>query len=566
MPAVLLQRLKHSRVAIYILCTRYIVVIHSLNLEKYMTGLDVLKTLFIKGKVSRREFIAQAAALGATAAFSQSFLAKQVFAETSEPKRGGRLRIGISGGSTTDSLDPATTTDMMNQIIINGQLGNNLVEINHKSEPIPELAESWESSPDAKVWNFKLRKGVEFHNGKTMDADDVIHSINHHRGEETKSAAKVIVDSIEEIRKDDKDSVTFVLKSGNADFPFSLSDYHLIIASAESDFTDGVFTGGYILQTYEPGVRCFTTRNPNYFKSDRAFFDEVETLGINDVNARTNALKTGQIDVMNRCELKTVHLLKRMKDINVLRQDGFKHYTFAMQCDEAPYDNNDVRLALKYAVDREQMLKTILRGYGSLGNDHPISPANRYYAADLPQRTYDPDKAKFHLKKAGLASNTFNFHTAEAAFVGATDAAALYKENAAKAGINIEIVREPNDGYWSNVWMKKPWCAVFWGGRPTEDMMFSTAYAEDAAWNDTSWKNKRFNELLIKARAELDETKRRAMYVEMQSIVRDDGGVVVPMFAADLAATSTNIGHGPSVPTGSLTDSEHRRDGGLHPD
>lgn len=510
-----------------------------------MVGVGFLQKLFVEGKISRREFIAQAAALGATAAFSQSFLASNVFAASSQPRRGGRLRIGISGGSTTDSIDPAASTDMMNQILINGQLGNSLVEIDHNNKPIPELAESWDSSPDAKIWNFKLRKGVEFHNGKTMDADDVIHSINHHRGEDTKSAAKVLVDSIIEIKKDDKYSISFVLESGNADFPFSLSDYHLIIAPVTSDFQDGIFSGGYILQKYQPGVRAFTTRNPNYFKSDRAFFDEIETLGINDVNARTNALKTGQIDVMNRCELKTVHLLKKTKGIQVLRQDGFKHYTFAMQCDTAPYDNNDVRLALKYGVDREQLLKTILRGYGSLGNDHPISSANRYHASELPQRQFDPDKARFHLKKAGMEDATFAFHTAEAAFVGAIDAAVVYKENAAQAGINIDVVREPNDGYWSNVWMKKPWCAVFWGGRPTEDMMFSTAYAADAAWNDTSWQHKRFNELLIQARAELDETKRRAMYVEMQSIVRDDGGVVVPMFAAEMAATSDKIGHGP---------------------
>ncbi len=510
-----------------------------------MIGLELLQKMFSEGTVSRREFLAQVAALGATAAISQSFLATQAFAGSSTPRQGGRLRIGISGGSTTDSIDPATSTDMMNQIIINGQLGNSLVEIDHENKPIPELAESWDSSPDAKIWHFKLRKGVEFHNGKTMDADDVIHSLNHHRGEDTKSAAKVIVDSIEEIKKDDKYSITFVLKSANADFPFLLSDYHLIIAPANSDFTDGIFSGGYILKKYEPGVRAFTTKNPNYFKSDRAFFDEVETIGINDVNARTNALKTGQIDMMNRCELKTVHLLKRTKGIQVIRQNGFKHYTFAMQCNQSPYDNNDVRLALKYGVDRELMLKTILRGYGSIGNDHPISTANRYHAAELPQRGYDPDKAKFHLKKAGISSNSFDFHTAEAAFVGAIDAAVIYKEAAAKAGININVVREPNDGYWSNVWMKKPWCAVFWGGRPTEDMMFSTAYAADAAWNDTSWKNKRFNELLIGARAELDEAKRRTMYVEMQKIVHDDGGVVVPMFAADLSATSDNIAHGP---------------------
>lgn len=508
-----------------------------------MIRLEELKRMFWAGKMTRRDFITRAAALGATAALSQSIFSTPAFAQAAQPRRGGRLRIGISGGSTTDIIDPAATTDMMNQIIINGQLGNNLVEIDHENNPIPELAESWDSSPDAKIWNFKLRKGVEFHNGKTMDADDVIYSLNHHRGKDSKSAAKVIVDSIVDIKKEDKHTITFVLKSGNADFPYLLSDYHLIISPTTSDFTDGIFSGGYILKEYEPGVRGFTTRNPNYFKSDRAFFDEVETIGINDVNARTNALKTGQIDIMNRCELKTVHFLKKTKGIQVLRQNGYKHYTFAMQCNQAPYDNNDVRLALKYGVDREQMLKTILRGYGSIGNDHPISTANRYHASELPQRQFDPDKAKFHLKKAGLTDATFRFHTAEAAFIGAVDAGAMYKESAAKAGINIDIVREPNDGYWSNVWMKKPWCAVFWGGRPTEDMMFSTAYAADAAWNDTSWQHKRFNELLVGARAELDQPKRRAMYVEMQSIVRDEGGVVVPMFAADLAATSDKIGH-----------------------
>jgi peptide/nickel transport system substrate-binding protein len=439
---------------------------------------------------------------------------------------------------------PATITDTMMKLINKGQIRNNLVEIDNKSQPIPELAESWEPSPDAKQWVFKLRKGVEFHNGKTMDAEDVIYSINHHRGEKTKSAAKGIVDPIADIKADGKDTVIFVLKGGNADFPYILSDYHLTISPAGDKFLGGVGTGAYILKDYEPGVRCFAVRNPNYFKENRAYFDEVETLGIADVNARTNALKTGEIDVMNRCELKTVHLLKRMPGIQVMQQNGTKHYTYAMLVDNAPYDNNDVRLALKYAIDREQQLKTILRGYGVIGNDHPISPANRYHASELPQRQYDPDKAKFHLKKAGLKDAIFRLHAADAAFEGAVDAGVLYKENASKAGVNIEIVREPNDGYWSNVWMKKPWCAVFWSGRPTEDMMFSTAYAEDASWNDTHWKNKRFNELLVTARAELDEKKRREMYVEMQRLVSDDGGVVVPMFAADLSAATDKIKHG----------------------
>ncbi len=500
-----------------------------------------LERLAKQGKLNRRAFLKASAALGISASLGPMLMPGRAHAST--PNRGGRLRIGLSGGSTTDVLDPGQITDVMMQVLVYGTLGNSLVEIDVDGQPAPELAESWESTPDARVWTFKLRKGVEFHNGKTMDADDVIYSIDHHRKADSKSSAKAIVKAIKNIKKDGKDTVIFELESANADFPFIMSDYHLVIGPKDVDFNKGIFTGGYKIETFEPGVRAFATRNANYFKSDRAWFDEIEMLGISDVNARTNALKTGQIDVMNRCELKTVHLLARTPGIAVMRQDGYKYYTFAMRTDTPPYDHNEVRLALKFAVDREQMVKTILRGYGTVGNDHPIAKANRYYASELPQRHYDPDKAKFHLKKAGVDVSTFKFHTAEAAFVGAVDAGVLYREQAAKAGITIDVVREPNDGYWSNVWMKKPFCAVFWSGRPTEDMMFSTAYAKGAAWNDTYWDNKRFNELLVAARAELDEKKRRAMYVEMQRLVRDEGGVVVPMFSADLSASSDKVEH-----------------------
>lgn len=506
-----------------------------------MNRMKDLEWMLKAGKISRREFIAIASALGVSAALPTGLLPGIV--QAAEPKRGGRLRLGLNGGATSDNLDPGIQLAMMPQTLVYGTLANSLVEIDADGQPVPELAESWESTPDAKKWIFKLRKGVEFHNGKTMDADDVIYSLNWHRKEGTKSAAKALVEPIVNMTKEDKYTLVFEMQDGNADFPYTLSDYHLVIGPKDTDLANGVFTGGYILKDFEPGVRAFAIRNPNYFKSDRAWFDEVEIIGINDVNARTNALKTGQIDVMNRCDLKTVHLFKRMPGIEVMRQDGFKHFTFAMRTDTAPFDNNDVRLALKYAIDREQLVKTILQGYGRVGNDHPISVANRYHAGDLPQRQYDPDKAKFHLKKAGMADMTFKLHAAEAAFKGAVDAGVLYKEHAAKAGITIDVVREPNDGYWSNVWMKKPWSAVFWGGRPTEDMMFSTAYAKGAAWNDTFWDHPRFNELLVAARAELDEGKRRAMYGEMQQIVSDEGGVVVPMFSADLSASTDKIGH-----------------------
>ncbi len=381
-----------------------------------------------------------------------------------------------------------------------------------------------------------------------MTAEDVIFSINHHRGEESKSAAKAYLKSIENIKTDGKYEIIFELSGGSADFPFILGDYHLSICPAGTkgqEWEKGIGTGGYILERWEPGVRAFSKRNPNYWKEGRAHFDEVETLSIVDTNARTNALKTGQINYMDRVELKTVHLLKKMPGINVLATTGTAHYTIPMLVDKSPYNDNNVRMALKLAVDREALVKQILRGYGQVGNDHPIAPVNKYHAKNLEQRKYDPEKAKFYMKKAGKLDHVFNLHAADAAFAGAVDAAVLIKEHAKKAGININVVREPDDGYWSNVWIKKEWVMCYWGGRPTEDMMFSVAYATDAPWNDTHWKNDQFNKLLVAARAELDTDKRRKMYEDMQEICRNDGGTIVPMYNQMVEASSDKLAHGP---------------------
>jgi peptide/nickel transport system substrate-binding protein len=504
-----------------------------------MSEFEKLQNLLTRGEITRRELLIRLSALGLTAALSPALL--PTHARASGPRKGGRLRIGCPGGQTSDSLDPVTITNLVPETV-SWELRNCLVEIDYQSNAIPELAVSWESTPDAKKWIFKLRKGVEFHNGKTMDAEDVIFSINHHRGENSKSPVKVIADTIKEIKADGKHTIVMTLQEGNADFPYLMSDYHLqIVPNGTTKFEDGMGTGGYSLVNFEPGVRALVKRNPNYWKEGRAHFDEVETITINDPNARTTALKTGEVDVISRCDRKTIHLLKRSPGLQVVKTTGTKHFTIPMHSDFKPYDNNDVRLALKYAVDREQLLKTVLRGNGMIGNDHPISPANRYFATELPQRKYDPDKAKYHLKKAGATDYIFKLHAADAAFPGAMDVAILYKEHAAKAGINIDVVQVPNDGYWDNVWMKKEWCFSYWWGRPTEDWMFSTTYAAGANWNESFWKNERFNKLLKDARAELDEKKRRDMYVEMQRIVRDEGGSVIPLFPSDIMAATTKL-------------------------
>ncbi|QRY77727.1 ABC transporter substrate-binding protein [Pseudomonas sp. PDNC002] len=461
-----------------------------------------------------------------------------------EPKKGGKLVFGLAGASTTDSLDPGLAEDDF-MMLLTQALRGNLVEIDAAGNPIPELAESWESSPDAKVWTFKLRSGVQFHNGKPFTADDVVATLDYHRKDGSRSLSKSIVSQIDEIKAVDDSTLRVSLKGGNADFPVLLSDYHLGIlprgADGQADWRSGQGTGGYALKDYNPGVRAYVVRNPNYWKAGRAHVDEAELIAIADPVARQNALLTGKVNAINRVELKTLSLLQRSNKVRIEEVAGLNHATMPMIAKDAPFQDNNVRLALKYAVDREQWVKSILRGHGSVGNDHPIGANQKYFNKELPQRQYDPDKARFYLKQAGLENLDISISAADAAFAGAVDAAVVFEESARKAGINLKVVRESNDGYWINVWAKKPFCMCYWTGRPTPDWIFSQIYARGASWGDTQWNNERFDKLLLQARSELDETRRTAMYWDMQKMLHEEGATVVPMFMNHIMGMSRDV-------------------------
>lgn len=502
-----------------------------------------LEQQFADGHFSRREFIRQLTTLGALGTIVPSFAL--VEAHAAEPRQGGHFRCAIANGGTTDKLDPASTVSEF-MIHLNYGIRNHLTEINSQNKLVGELAESFEPARGTKSWVFKLRRGVEFHNGKTMDARDVVDSIEYHHSEDSTSGGKQLLDEVEDVHADGKYTVIFNLKRGNADFPYVLFDYHFAILPSDGDgnldWRSGVGTGGYVLQDFEPGVRASFERFPNYWKDGTAHFDTVELLLVQDVAARSNSLMTGEVHAMDECDLKTVHRLEAHPDVVVDEVTTSQHVSAPMNTTVPPFDDNNVRLALKYAIDRQAYLDTVVRGHGTIGNDHPISATMPYYADDIPQRTYDPEKARHHLKKAGYDSLDLELYTAPI-FSGAIDGAVLYKEHAGKAGIRIKVIQQPADGFWSNVWMKRPWTHIYWGARPTPDLMFSTIYGSDSPWNDTYWKHKHFNELLLNARSQLDETRRHEIYREMQLLVRNEGGSVIPLFNNHVFARRSNVRH-----------------------
>ena len=493
------------------------------------------------GKLSRRDFMQFAIASGITIASANLMFAT---AARAEPKKGGIFKVGIGHGQTTDSLDPATWSNGFTFGFGKSIMGAPLVQVDNKNVAQPHVAESFEPTDGAKKWIFKLRKGITFHNGKALTADDVVATINYHIGADSKSPAKSVLSNLESVAADGPETVIFTLKGGNADFPFLLTDYHLAMYPSEGgkiQWEKGIGAGPYVLKSFEPGVKLVGERNPNFFKE--TYFDGIEMLSIIDVAARTNAYLTGEVHFIDRADLKTIEMLKAAPDTELYNVSGFAHYTAPMHCDTKPFDDANVRQALKYAINRQELVDKILFGYGSAGNDNPISPSMKYAINPEPVHTYDPDKAKSLLKKAGMENLKVDLSASDAAFSGGVDAAILMSEHAKAAGIEINVVREPNDSYWDNVWLKKPWSLCYWGGRPVADMFMSISLAADAAWNDTRWQNARFNELLLAARPETDEAKRQALYAEAQQLIHDDGGQVVLMFNNYVGAMSKSIGH-----------------------
>ncbi len=493
-----------------------------------------------KGRISRRDFMHYSLAGGLTATAATGLWTNSAMAQ---PKSGGTFRVGMHDNNSSDTHDPGTYLSIQ-QIFLVHTHRSFLTLINTDQTLGGDLASDWSASDDASEWTFTIRPGVKFHSGRDMTLDDVIASMNHHRGEASTSAAKALLADVTSIEKVGNDQIKFTLSGPNADLPWLMTDYHLAICPGNEDGTidwaSGDGTGPYAITEGEFGIGFSLVRHDDWHL-EGAYFDAVELLAINDPNARQTALVTGDVDAITAIDLKTMALMQRYPNLAIENVPSGSAITMPMHTNVAPFDDVRVRQALKYAMNREEIVEKIAFGAGTPGNDFHHSPAMPYYPDDLEQISYDPDRSRALLDEAGIGELNVNLSSADSIFSGAVDMCVLYAEQAKAAGININVVREPNDGYYSDVWLKKPFCAVAWGARPTPDVMYTLAYKDDAAWNESFWQNERFNELLLQGKAELDDAVRGDIYREMATIARDDGGTIIPFFRNFVYGRSTNV-------------------------
>lgn len=466
------------------------------------------------------------------------------------PVKGGKLRAAMANASATDTLDPAkgnNSSDYTRQFMFY----SGLTELDKNLTAQPALAESIESS-DGISWLIKLRPGVTFHDGKTLTAQDVVWSLSRHKDPAVASTAISQARQFSRITAVSPTEVKLVLTQANFDLPVVLATSpFLILQEGTKDFSKANGTGPYICQSFTPGVSTVGIKNPHYWKSGLPHLDQVELLGVTDQAARVNALMSGDLHIVATLTPSDVKRLRQSGQFGVLESKSGMYTNLIVRTDMKPGSNEDFVLGMKYLQPREIMVKTVMQGFGQVANDTPVPPWHPLYNKEIPQRPLDVEKAKYHFKKAGMAGASVEIITTQN-IEGAVEGGQLLQQLGRSAGMNFQVRRVPYDGYWSTHWTKDP---VGYGSinpRPTLDLLLSQFYLSDAPNNESGWKNPQFDQLVIAARGEGDQAKRKQMYGDIQQLIYDHCGTIIPTFISSLDGYSNKVKGVEAWPSGMM--------------
>lgn len=500
---------------------------------------DALVEAAIRRGASRRELLQRLLAGGVAMSSGVALLARAADAVAATPASGGDLKVAGWSASTADTLDPAKAS-LSTDYVRCCALYNRLTVLDKAGSTQMELAESIESA-DAKAWTVKLRRGVTFHDGKALTADDVVFSLKRHLDPAVGSKVAKIAAQITGVKAIDKSTIEITLAGPNADLPTILALHHfMIVADGTKDFSKGNGTGAFVLQRFEPGTRSTMVKNKNYWKSGAPYVDSFEFFAISDDTARVNALLSGDIHLAGAINPRSMRLVEGQAGFALSKSSASNYTDLNLRLDTAPGSNKDFISGMKYLVNREQILKSALRGLGELGNDQPVFPGNVYRNDGVKPKPFDPDQAKFHFQKAGVLGQSIPVITSDAAG-SAVDIAMIVQASAANIGLKLDVQRVPPDGYWDNYWLKAP---IHFGNinfRPTPDILFSLLYASDAPWNESHYRSEAFDRMLIEARAMLDPAKRKEIYGAMQAMVAEEAGTVIPAYISGVDALTATL-------------------------
>jgi peptide/nickel transport system substrate-binding protein len=501
--------------------------------------------------LTRRDVLERGAALGiaAGAAGALGGTARAAAGATPKPKRGGTLRVAlIGGGGSKDNLDPhaasgsAELSQSARQLVF-----SKLTDMRPDGSFALQLAESIEPNKNATVWKIRIKKGVVFHDGSPLTIDDVIYTYKRilNPNDPNMAAARGNIDMIDPngIKKVDKYTMTVKLKRPWSDMFSAFGQRYLSIIKngAQPPFTPQNFigTGAFKLTGWTPGTHYTYAANRHYFETGKPYLDALDIVGIPDPVARVNALVAGQVDCICSVPAAQVAVLKNAGR-KIIVNPGGSWTPIVMNTNAKPFNDPRVREAMKLLIDRKQAVISAAGGYAEIGNDL-FARHDPLYNKSIPQRTFDPQKAKALLKAAGALDQQFDLYTSDAVS-GAIPMALVFAQGAKKAGVNVNVQTVPSSTFWDTTWGHQPFTFSSWGYRSffTQWVQsFASFNPQETQWNDA--KQHRASRLVYAAAATSNPAKQKEYTAEAQQLQWQDGGYIIPYFVQTLDAATSRV-------------------------
>lgn len=404
---------------------------------------------------------------------------------------------------------------------------------------VPSLATSWDTS-DGKVWEIKIREGVSFHDGTDLTSEDVKFTILRTQEESVGHAKKADFAAVTSVTTPDDYTVIITLDEKRPTFIYQFTDYNMAILSSSYDYASlgemkPMGTGAFKIASITPKESAVLVKNDNYWQSEYPLIDELQIYFSSDVEVSLSMLINDKVDIVPFITPIMRQRIETYPKLKIVVPYQEQRYV-SMAVDEPPFDDNRVRLALKYAMDPAIIARSTNLTLGE-GTDYSESPIMKllpqYYP--IPLRERNIEKSKELLKEAGYPNGlkvSLTYASDHAFNQGIVQA---IKELAKDANIQIELKGYPRDIYFAQYWLQRPFTLTTWGGRADPSMLLNLAYKSDGPWNESHIKDPVLDDLIDRISSEVDNEVRNDLYVQLQQYFYDNGAMLnvqVPYFVA----------------------------------
>lgn len=452
-----------------------------------------------------------------------------------KPRRGGTLRLGGSGGGSTDTLDgqnALTNTDFARAYA----LFDPLTTIDEAGKVQFVLAESIEPNAKGTEWTIRLQPGVKSHDGKPYTANDLLFSLRRMQSKKYPGAVSFGPINLKAAKVMDARTLRIPFDAAYAIFPEGLALTQSVMVPRGFDPKNPIGTGPFKYQSFTPGRESTFVRNDEYWDGGKPYLDKLVITNFSDETSQINALQAQQVDAVDYLSSTSLAAAQQAGAQVIISKTG-AWGPITMRVDQKPFDDVRVRQAIRLVVDRPQMLAQVFGGKGNIANDvwGRFDPGY----VEMPQRVQDIEQAKSLLKAAGQSDLRLPLITTPNA-PGQISAAQVFATQAKAAGITTKITNQNPTQYFANSYLKVPFSQDYWPYQPYL-VAAQQAVVKGAPFSATHQADPKYDAMYQQAVRTVDESARNELIGQLLKYDYESGGNVIPYNFPVIDAVSQKV-------------------------